>query len=365
MANLPLVSTFKIESHKKRCLMDKERGALPVFLCSCSRRCPTTYSSPPKYFSSSVFGTFTVTIVDGQGTIDLSPGPEDPHEIDDGFADLIEVKDGQVSDTEFPDAKTRSLQIFNFLKDELDSVWGCEVHSLSLSFGVNADSSLVLLDVFSCVLEETEEFQLFANVPDGVELSMQLMTIWVKCDWDDGKCFCRHSECGPAVVRLALQSVLKFRIAEIFFDCDVEAVARYMSSHMRMICFSMVNRPVGLCQDCYFAEQLWEKAMRTGKVMTAGPSQMPSPVRKRKEMRAVMPRKSLDGKKNMPEVVKRLLEPSKPRITITGNYQVSQPLRNSMVRLSTNARTHVNVRKVAFIRRSKSRSLNQGNLRFL
>ena len=72
-----------------------------------------------------------------------------------------------------------------------------------------------------------------------------------------------------------------------------------------------------------------------------------------------------EGKKTMPEVVKRLLETSKPRITITGNYSVSQPMRNSMVRLPTNGRGHPTLRKVAFLPRSRSRSLNNGNLRYM
>ena len=345
--------------------MEKERGALPVFLCTCSRKCPILYSSPPKYFTSSVLGTITVTVIDGQGVVNLHPVPDGEKHSDVGFGVLIEVKDGQVSDTEFTDAGAKALQVFNYLKDEVESVWNTEVKSMCLSFGIGADSSIVLLDVFSCVLEETDAFQLFSQVPDGLELCMQLMVAWVTCDWDDGKCFCRHSDCGSAMVRLALQSVLRFRVAEIFFDCDIEGIARYMSAQMRMICFSMINRPVGLCENCYFSEQMWEKSMKTGHAMTAFPSQPQSPTRKRKELKAFAPRRSSEGKKTMPEVVKRLLETSKPRITITGNYQVSQPMRNSMVRLPTNGRVHPNMRKVAFMPRSRSRSLNNGNLRYM
>lgn len=323
--------------------MERERGAQPVFLASCSRQCEFEYHSPVKYFS--IFGSdrYSIQICDGIGIIELDPEKVSNEDDEDDYEDFFEVVNGESTECEFRDLAKRAETIWEHLREELEILYGTEITNLELSFGVKSiDNSykLFLLDVFSCRMEDRDHFQMFVTVPDGIDCITQMIVAWGRCDWDNGECFCRHEACQKASTRLALSAVLAFKISEIFFDCDVDDITNYVKRQLRIVERTALDKPVGLCTNCYYMHQIFEQGRRRGGTEVGSHTQTWKS-RSLQSQAIIPPRKTklrtsveLPRKQSVPQVVKRLLKPGKPRISIGGNYSVSEPASRTFMRSS-------------------------------
>lgn len=293
-----------------------ERGPHPAFLASCLSRCSVPFRSQPKLISFHSGGSFVVEILDGLGVI--TRGDEYDQVPDPEYDDLFEVCDGEATDCSFPEAVDAGIKVWKHLKNAIEMLYSAPIDHLETAFAVVASGTsfeLDLADIFGCKIASRAHFRLFQRVPDGIDLFAALVALWSTSDLTECMCGC------PASVSLAVRSVAKFRISELFFDCDIQSIASLMENQMRKINPRVLDSSMGMCDNCYWLHQQFERRRRGLEApdQCRGPTMVESPVKVRER-----------SQRRMPGVVKRLLEPEKPRIGISVNF--GRMLDKSLVR---------------------------------
>lgn len=341
---------------------ETERGSLAVFLASCTKQSMTIYYSlPQQYF---LFSTprFYIKIDEGRGVLYQQTVEIDTIDNDTDFDDIFDVNNGMFENSSNDSYEKTGIMIFRHIKHQVEMLYCAEVLDLRLGFGV-IGPKVYITEVFSCKTAVHQLSKYLKSVPDAIDIIAQVIVTATSSKLPTDQCFFHRDECTKSLTRVTFGSILHYYISDIFYDCDIESVTKFIKNMINLIDDKAINKTITICNKCFITQQVFEcqkqKRSKSKSYLsnTTHSSNMKSlitsskpPIKLNQTSNMIM-RKSQDSKP-VPHVVQRLLDPMPPRITITGtfatgnlNTQFTSTTSNDRLRSSLRPSLRLNNRK--------------------
>lgn len=241
---------------------EEEHGLLAVMLASSLEQCSVRYATGTKVFPLFHTSAMAVHVHEGIGIIDpLTQLAPSFNEDNDDYEELYEICDGEILEEIDQMVAEDSIYVFNHIKRLVSQLYGTEVSHMEIAFGLKdcgEEMQIYITDVLSCKLVKSQLSDIVANVPDGLDMFAQLLTILYSCNYSTDHCWSIERCDNPSEVTVTLGVTLRYFIFQLFYDCNVELLLNYSKNFYREFSPETLRKTVRFCHDCYYKWQLDE-----------------------------------------------------------------------------------------------------------
>lgn len=239
----------------------QDLGIYGVMLSSCIIQCDYPYYSNPKTFLLFNQHVCEIQIIKGIGHFNpFTNKILTDNDDNDTFDNIFEIND-EVFDIQIdPEISTKALEIFRHIRKCVSILFGTSVVSLNIGFGIkqiDGDYKIYIIDSLCCKIRKSEVCDMLYYVPDGSLLTAQLIVFFTSYVYPTDRCFGSLICMKEPKTTVVAGVVIKQKISELFFDCDIRHLFQYVRCLIEDINISSLRNPVSFCSSCYFE---WQKA---------------------------------------------------------------------------------------------------------